>query len=443
MSDDRNDDQNPFGDNPFGGFPFGNLGDLSGLFGGAGGDPWASARQIAASVANGGSSESNVDPAERIAFEQLARVAELQVTSATGLSLSDGTPPLIRPATRQEWAHATLDAWRPLLETMSGAFNQGMVDPSALSDQGLDASALGFGADFMAQIMKMMGPMMLSMMAGSMVGHLARNNLGSYDLPLARPDARELLVVHANVAAFTDEWSVPTDDMRLWICLHEYLHHAVLRIPHVRERITRLTSDYVGAFESNSQALTDQLGGIDPSNPESLSSLEGLMNDPEALMGVVQSERQRAMLPEISAMLAAIVGWVDHMMDRIGGQLIGSYSMLSEALRRRRVTADPTDRFLERMIGLELDQACYDRGRAFIDGVVERGGEDALQRLWANADDLPTPNDIVAPGLWLARIGVEMQDLDLSDLGALDGLETLTGDDPDPDDGGGDPPGDG
>ena len=164
MSDDSGD-----GSNPFGGFPFGNLNDLASLFGGAGGDPWASARQIAASVATGGSSEPNVDPAERIAFEQLARVAELQIAGATGLSLGDGTPPTIRPATRHEWAQATLDAWRPVLEAMGEALSEGIqtqIDPSGL---GADPAGLGLGADFMAQIMKMMGPVMLSMTAGSML----------------------------------------------------------------------------------------------------------------------------------------------------------------------------------------------------------------------------------------------------------------------------------
>ena len=138
--------------------------------------------------------------------------------------------------------------------------------------------------------------------------------------------------------------------------------------------------------------------------PASMQALEGLMGNPEQLLGVVQSDRQRAMQPQITALLAAIVGWVDHYMDRIGTSLISSYGMLSEALRRRRVGADPTDRFLERMLGLELDQACYDTGRAFIDGVVERAGDDALARLWTEPGNLPTPNEIVAPGLWLARI---------------------------------------
>ena len=407
MSDDSGQPGNPFGDMPF------DFSAMANMFGG--GDPWAQAKQIAASVATGGESEGNVDPGDRIAFEQLARVAELQVSTITGRSVGAGTPPQIRPATRHEWALATLDAYRPLLETMADTMSQTLSE----SGQDLlpgDADIPGmpggmFSGDFMAQIMKMLGPMMLSMTAGSMAGQLARTSFGGYDLPIPRPASSELLVVHANIEAFVEEWSVPTDDVRLWVCLHEYLNHSILRLPHIAERLSNLTTRYVSAFESNTEAITGQLGGLDPMNamdPSSMGQLEGLMNDPEALMGVVQSDAQRAMMPEISAVLAAVVGYVDHMMDKIGSNLIGSYSMLAEAFRRRRVTADPTDRFLERMLGLELDQACYDRGRAFIDGVVERGGDEALNRLWASERELPTPNEIVAPGLWLARIDIDL-----------------------------------
>lgn len=410
MSDDSGSDGNPFGDMPF----FGDFSQMANMFGG-GGDPWAQAKQIAGSVATGGESEANVDPSDRIAFEQLARVAELHVSTATGMAVSDGTPPQIRPATRHEWALATLDAYRPMLQAMAETMSESMTaaGQDLLPGDGDIPGMPGgmFSGDFMAQIMKMLAPMMLSMTSGSMAGQLARTSLGSFDLPIPRPNAAELLVVHSNIASFTEEWSVPTDDVRLWVCLHEYLHYTVLRQPQVADRMADLITRYVSAFESNTEALGSQFGGLDPSNPESMGQLEGLMNDPEALMGVVQSDRQRAMLPEISALLSAIVGYVDHMMDKIGTTLIGSYSMISEALHRRRVTADPTDRFLERMLGLELDQACYEQGRAFIDGVVERGGDNALARLWKSERELPTPNEIVAPGLWLARIDIELEEL--------------------------------
>ena len=59
---------------------------------------------------------------------------------------------------------------------------------------------------------------------------------------------------------------------------------------------------------------------------------------------------------------------------------------------------------MERLFGLELGQAQYDRGQAFVRGVLERAGDDGLNRLWRSAAELPTPAEIDAPGLWLARI---------------------------------------
>jgi uncharacterized protein (DUF2342 family) len=37
-------------------------------------------------------------------------------------------------------------------------------------------------------------------------------------------------------------------------------------------------------------------------------------------------------------------------------------------------------------------------------GVVERAGEEGLARLWHSEKELPTPAELEAPGLWLARI---------------------------------------
>jgi len=125
-----------------------------------------------------------------------------------------------------------------------------------------------------------------------------------------------------------------------------------------------------------------------------------LMNN----FGEMQSPAQRAMLPTLEALVAALEGYVDHVVDRAGRRLIGSYESLAEALRRRRVDRAEGERLVERLFGLELGQAQYDRGAAFASGVVERAGEEALARLWESARALPTPAEVDAPGLWLARI---------------------------------------
>jgi putative hydrolase len=390
-------DPTPFGngDDPFGGLPI--FGDLARLFAQQGNLGWDAARQLALSVATDGGQEPNVDPLERIRFESLARVAELQISAATGLPASrNGLGITITPVTRGQWATTALESWRPLFEALAGSL------------QATDPEEAGAAPDdpmgFLAPLMKMVGPMMLGMTAGSMVGHLARRCFGQYDLPIPRGTSDELLVLPSNLDTFGEEWSLPADDLRLWICLQEVAVHSVLLVPHVRARLDDLLLRYVSSFEPDPGALEQHLGGLDLSDPSAAANFELTFSDPQMLLGAMQSPTQRALLPGFEALVATIVGYVDHIMDVVGSRLLTNHSMLSEALRRRRVEADTSDRFVERLFGLELTQATYDRGTSFVTGVVERAGAEGLSRLWESERTLPTPNELDAPGLWLARI---------------------------------------
>ena len=62
---------------------------------------------------------------------------------------------------------------------------------------------------------------------------------------------------------------------------------------------------------------------------------------------------------------------------------------------------------MERLLGLEVTAETFSRGDRFIDGIVTRAGDEGLARLWADELDLPTAAEVDAPGLWLARIGLD------------------------------------
>ena len=380
-------------DDMFGGLPF--MADLMKLLQGQTSGSNDTARQLAHTIANDGQSEPNIDPADRIAVEQLIRVAELQVASLTELSTG---PITVEVGNRSQWADRTITDYRPLFETLSDSMSQGLQLPDDLPT-GDPMAAM------MANLTQMMGPMMLGMTTGSMVGHLARRALGGFDLPVPRAADTPILVLLRNVDEFGDAWSLDRDDLRLWVCLHEVAHQAVLNVPHVRGRLTDLLQRHAAAFESDPARITDQLGGFDPmAGPEALADMQNSLSNPELVLGAVRSPAQEAIQPELTALVAAMTGYIDWVMDSIGESLIGSYGMVTEALRRRRVEADASDRFVERILGLELDAEQYDRGTAFAGGVVERTGAEGLRRLFDDPAHLPTPNEVDAPGLWLARI---------------------------------------
>jgi putative hydrolase len=419
---------------PFGGGNFFEnlLGDLLKMLATQGPVHWELARQVAQGIASGGQPEANVDPLERIRLEELVRVADLHVADATGLSTTvSGRVVSIRPVTKAEWAWHTLEAWRPFLDSLAKSLTGAPEDagrrepgeplepgeqrqsgtPDVPGDQrpvtGWETGPEQDPSGFLGQLGQVMGPTLLGLQFGAMVGHLAERAMGQYDLPIPRAKSDELMMVPASIAAFAGDWSLPLDDVRLWVCVSELTHHAILSRPEIRARFEELLRGYAGGFQQDAGALESRLSDIDPSNP---NSLQEALGDPAALLGEMQTPEQRSLLSQLEALTAAMEGYVDHVMDTVGHRLISSYGSLAEALRRRRVERGEADRFVERLFGLELGQAQFDRGAAFVNGVLERGGEQALARLWTSARLLPTPAEVDAPGLWLERISIPGDD---------------------------------
>lgn len=368
------------------------FGDLARWFGGSGPVNWDVARQTAQWTATEGTPEPNVDPLERLRLEELLRVADMHVSEATGLSTSiAGGMLTVLPVTRGDWALHSIEAYRPFLERLA----------RSLADSATDEGAEDPTTELLGDLGKLLVPVLLGVQSGYMIGNLARRSLGQYDQPLPRPPADQLLVAPANINAFGKEWDLPPADVRMWVCLREVTYHAVLGRPHVRARLHAHLDDYVSRFEVNPDAVERSVGELDPTDPDALRRLLG---NPETLLGAVQTDAQREVLARLADLLAVAVGYVDHVLETVGHRLVGSYQRVTEAMNRRRVEAAEGERFAGRLIGLTLDRAQYERGAAFVEGVVERADEEGLRRLWDSERELPTPAEVDAPGLWLARI---------------------------------------
>jgi putative hydrolase len=406
------------------------LGDLLQLMGGAdpGGGRVELARTLAQGAATGGHVEGNVDPAERIRFEELGRVAEMHVTELTGLPVTPtGAPVEVVAVGPGAWAWRTIEDWRFLFDappaeeatndrstTSPATAGDPLDDPGAPTGLGLvdlgaedlavdDAERLGGPADLVSRWMATMGPILTGLQLGSAVGHLARATFGQYELPIPRPSAGTLLVVPTNVEAFARDWSLPGDEVRLWVCLRDMTINAVLSRPHVADRIRNLLIEVVRDMAGDTDGLAERLQGLDPSDPDSLQRLFG---DPDAFLGGELPPQRQRLADDLTAVTTALLGYVEHILDRAGTRLLGGRTALAEAWRRRQVDRETADRTAELLLGLDLGPVQVDRGTAFVRGVLDRAGEDGLARLWSEPHTLPTPAEVDAPGLWLERINL-------------------------------------
>lgn len=381
-------------ESPFNGLPF--FGDLARAMAGQGPLQWDVARQVALMTATSGTNtEPNVDPAARVALERLLPIADMHVRNTIGFMSTTSPTPGLTVVNRSQWTHHTLEAYKPLFTHL--ATSLGAVD-GTMSDDTDDGMTAMLGA-----LNKMMAPAMMGMSIGTMVGQLALRAFGQYDLPVPRPGARQLLCVAPNVDAFANDWSIAADDMRMWVLVHELATHAIYEVEHVRATIGDALSRYVAGFRPNPQALMERLTTVDMGDTDPMTMMQKFLTDPAILLGAVRSSDQEAQAPVLDALVAAIIGTVDHVVDTVSAGLLGGGSRIAEAVRRRRVEAAPQDTFVEQLLGLKLSGDQVRRGHDFVAGVVERAGEDGLARMFARPGNLPTPNELDAPGLWLAR----------------------------------------
>lgn len=391
-SPDRPDDSEP---NPFAGFPM--FGDLARALQGQGPLNWDAARQFAMLGATEGQAEHNVEPTIRIAYADLARIAGMHVNDVTG---SDTSFPEPRIVTRSQWAAETLEAYRPLFTDLATSLGQQPDDGGESADPMMQ---------MMAGISKMMQPAMMGMSVGSMVGALSKRVFGLHDLPIPR-GKQEVVLVARTIDDFAAQWEVPLDQMRLWVLAHELSGYQVFAIDHLRETLASLVRAYAGGFRPDPSSLADQLGGFDPlgGGGDPLQALQQAFSDPEVLLGAVQSSEQRALQPRLDAAVAAVVGYTDWVVDAVAVRVIGGEALrVAEAVRRLRVERSPDDVFVEKLLGIRVGEDQVARGKSFVQGVVDRVGEDGLTRLLHLPESLPTPNEIEAPGLWIARVNDE------------------------------------
>jgi putative hydrolase len=391
---------------PFAGFPgalpipgFGEGGlDLSALMGmlsSAGPVNWEMARQVARPVALENAPEQPLDPAAPAEFGELARAAQTHVADVAPIAASLDTH--VRVVGAAEWADIHLDALRPVLEALATTLGHGF---QRQVQEGIDRGELAAN-DPMTGMLPMLTPLLLGLQAGSMVGYLAQHALGRYDLPLPTSDQPTLVFVARHVDDFEASWSLARADLRFYLAVHEVVHAAVRSVSWARERLVRLATDYVRAYELDVGALEAKFGELDPTDP---SSFEALAADPRDLLGAIRSPGQDALQERLRTFTMVVEGYTDVVLEHVAQRLIPSYGQIHEAMQRHRIERGQAGEFIEALLGIDLGRDDYARGVDFCRGVIERAGLDGLNRLWTDESMVPTPSELAAPGLWLARI---------------------------------------
>ena len=353
---------------------------------------WELARQVGIASASFGTEDPAPTDEDRRGFDEAVRVAELQVAGFTGL---EAPPDIARveAVRRGQWVQSNIEGLRALLEPAATKIGDAIA--SAQREAMPEQAQAG-----VAQLLGQLSPLLLGAQVGTVLGTLAQQVLGQYDIAVPRPDgAGALLFVVPNIARFEKDWSLDPTEFRTWIAIHEVTHRFEFARPWALTRFRELIDDFTSTLTLDLDELQQRLASLDPSNPE---GMQEMLAGQENLFGAVMDDEQRLKLGRIQAFMTAAEGYGDHVMHALGAQMLPSYARIDEAMRRYRET-EQVDPVFERLLGIEVKREQYRLGRAFCDTAVELTDETTLARMWDSAEALPSMPELEEPRLWLAR----------------------------------------
>jgi putative hydrolase len=345
----------------------------------------------------------------------------------------DGTPLPAPPdagrlvvGSRQMWVNAAIPALKPLVEPVARASTDAMatlaqeqlgqlgggegLPPELAGLEGLLGS-LG-GMDFGA-MMRPMGAMLAGLQAGQVIGQLARQLLGQYELGIPTAARAEAHLLAINTEEAFEGWDLDPTEVAITLALteaaHRRLYHAV---PWLEAHLSSLVARFAAGTQVDAERLQEMsqelMTGVDPEDPEALEQAMARAAD----FRLEPTADQRRVLERLQGVVCLVGAWARHEVARAVEGRLPSLPRIEEVLRRRRAERGHGEQLLSTLLGLDLKPDDETLGERFVVAVEEARGPEGLRRALDHPENLPDAEEMADPASWLARTG---EDSDVPD----------------------------
>jgi coenzyme F420 biosynthesis associated uncharacterized protein len=289
-----------------------------------------------------------------------------------------GPDPGVRVVDRRDWAKANIDGLRevvnPLAERLSGG-----KSPSALA-----------GA---------IGGRLTGVQAGTVLAYLSGRVLGQYEVFSADPG--QLLLVAPNIVDVERRLGADPRDFRLWVALHEVTHRTQFTaVPWLRGHFLGEVQAFVDAAQLDRDQMLDRMR-------QGVSALSEAVRNPDSrasVLDLVQTPAQRKILDRLTALMTLLEGHAEFVMDGVGPSVVPTVDEIRGKFNQRREAANPLERVIRKLLGIEVKLRQYAEGRKFVHAVVERVGMADFNRIWQSPLTLPRLSELSDPDLWIGRV---------------------------------------
>jgi coenzyme F420 biosynthesis associated uncharacterized protein len=339
-----------------------------------------------------------VPPGPRLSLEEavavvdqlrtLAQEADEHVHRYTRLDPVDAEQSPVAVVDRPGWVRSNVNGFRDLLDPILQSLTENRRAP-------------------MSPVVSAVGSRATGLEVGGLLAYLATRVLGQFELlgpaPADGVPGGRLTLVAPNIVATERTLGVDPHDFRLWVCLHEVTHRTQFgAAPWLHDHVRSLLREYLTGVDLDPAALFGRLRGAMGSFGDVVRG-----NSDASLIELVQTPEQKVVLGRVTGLMSLLEGHADVVMDGVGPDVVPSVDRIRGLFDARRQGGNSVERFVRRLLGIDMKMRQYAEGARFVRAVVAQVGIDGLNRVWDGPQLLPDADEIRDPQRWLARVHPE------------------------------------
>lgn len=352
---------------------------------------WRTTLTAARQLASPAGSDPELRPEEKTLIADTERLAQAWLTPQTSFP-ETGRP--ARGLTRGAWLDETGPGWRaviePIIDGLAEALKRGTVD-----DAGKEMEPMGA---FLGPMMKQSASLIYRDRLKRELAKVAGDILTGTEIGFNLLGSPDVVLIPANVAAFTADLDASERDVTLFLLLREaarqrLFHHVGWLSP----QLSALLAHFAREISIDFDSIASQ---FQPENLQNLS-IEDVVAVGESVRGSffqpASTPTQVEILHRLEVLLALVEGWVDHVVARAAGPWMPNAAQLEEVMHRRRASNTPVTGVFAELLGLDLRPRLVRDAKNLWAAVEHHRGLEGRDAVWDHPDMLPTAAHLADP----------------------------------------------
>ena len=292
---------------------------------------------------------------------------------------------------RSELIEATVGTWQKIVDPVAQRVQNSMSN-SLPNIPGIDDSQKEMLKPLL-DALKPMSAAMFSMQISNGLAALSSEVLCLTDIGIPLGDTTTPALIPRNIKEFAKDLTINESEILAFVALRECAASRLFSsVSWLAPTLLSAIEEYSSQISVDNNKISEVMGQIDPTNPESIqSALSGGLFEPKL------TDSQSAALVRTELLLALVEGWIYEVVNIAATGRLPGIASLQEAMTRRRAVGGPAEKTFGALIGLQLRPKLIREAAVFWNKQTITFGTNQRDGLWNHPDLLPSIDELQDP----------------------------------------------